>query len=51
MIFIWVLGISGIIYSVFLVAGFPSTMDLLSGFILGAIIDLYILIKKKKLIK
>lgn len=47
MVFIWVLGIIGTAYSVLYVGDFPTTTDILSGFILGALIDLYILIKKR----
>jgi len=41
------LGILRIIYSALTIGDFPFATDLLSAFILGALIDLYILIKKR----
>lgn len=47
MVFTIILGIIGIIYSALSVGGFPPTMELFSGFIVGALIDIYILLKKE----
>ena len=48
MVFTIILGIIGIIYSALSVGGFPPTMELCSGFIVGALIDIYIVLKKRK---
>ena len=48
MVFTIILGIIGIVYSAISVGGFPSTMELFSGFIVGALIDIYKLLKKRK---
>jgi hypothetical protein len=48
MVFTVFLGIIGAVYSVFYGAGFPTAMDFFSGFILGGIIDIYILLKDNK---
>jgi zinc transporter ZupT len=48
MVFTVFLGVIGAVYSVLYVAGFPSALDFFSGFILGGIIDIYILLKDKK---
>jgi hypothetical protein len=48
MVFTVFLGIVGAVYSVLYVAGFPTATDFFSGFILGGIIDIYILLKAKK---
>lgn len=47
MVFTVILGIMGTVYSALFVGGFPATVDLLSGFIAGALIDIYILLKKE----
>lgn len=47
MLFTWVLGIIGTVFSVLYAGGLPPVTDIFSGFILGALIDLYILIKRR----
>jgi hypothetical protein len=46
MVFTWVLGIIGTVFSALYLGGLPPITDIFSGFILGALIDLYNLIKK-----
>lgn len=46
MIFTWILGIVGTVYSALYFGGLPPLPDIFSGFILGALIDLYILSNK-----
>ncbi|WP_456278839.1 hypothetical protein [Bacillus sp. AK128] len=48
MFFTWVIGIISIIYSSIWIGGAPSPTDVFSGFIFGALIDLYDLIKEKR---
>ncbi|WP_456278913.1 hypothetical protein [Bacillus sp. AK128] len=47
MVFTWVVGIISIICSSVWYGGAPSLTDVLLGFIFGALIDLYNLIKEK----
>jgi hypothetical protein len=47
-IFTWTFGIIGAIYSALFVGGFPTPIDFFSGFIAGALIDLYYLLKREK---
>jgi hypothetical protein len=48
MIFTWIFGVIGTVYSILYAAGAPTATDFFAGFIAGALIDIYGLLKKGK---